>query len=230
MIAARDNSWKILKEIHAKNPKVKIVHLIKNYGQHNAILSGLNCAKGDYIIILDDDLQNPPEEIPKLIDKIQDGFSVVYGRYPVKQHNWLENFFSRQFQMFIHYILDIPTTVFVSSFVILKSDVVKNMISIKSSYIFLPALIQKSVPTNKITNVDVCHDPRKYGKSNYSFIKYLRLSLNLIINYSILPLLFVGTFGILISVMSFCYGIYIIYRYLSTLQTASWAGIHLWLP
>jgi len=209
-----DNSWRILKELHQKNNNIKIIHLQKNFGQHNAILCGLNYAQGDYIITMDDDLQNPPEEIPKLIDKIQEGYSVVYGRYKIKYHSRIENFFSKRFQTFVHWILDIPNTVFISSFAILTSDVVKNMIQIKSSYIFLPALVRKSVSANDISNTIVNHHPRIIGKSNYNIRKYLSLSLNLIINYSVLPLLFVGIFGVIISLLSFCYGTYILGRYL----------------
>jgi len=211
---SRDDSWSILKDLHAKNSKIKIIHLIKNYGQHNAILCGLNCAKGEYIITMDDDFQNPPEEIPKLIHKIDEGFSVVYGKYVVKNHSRIENFFSNRFQMFIHYILEIPNMIFISSFIIFTGDVVKNMASIKSSYVFLPALVRRSVPVNNITNVEVIHNPRKVGKSNYNIRKYISLSLNLIINYSVLPLFIVGIFGILLSVLSFCYGIYIIVLYM----------------
>lgn len=209
-----DNSWRVLKELHKKNCQIKIVHLQKNFGQHNAILCGLNYAQGDYVIIMDDDLQHPPEEIPKLIIKIKEGYAVVYGKYKIKHHSRIENFFSNRLQMFIHYILEIPHTIFISSFAIFTSDVVKNVTSIKASYIFLPALVRRSVPTNKIANVEVIHSPRKVGKSNYNIRKYLSLSLNLIINYSVLPLLIVGIFGVIISAMSFCYGLYIIGRYL----------------
>jgi glycosyltransferase involved in cell wall biosynthesis len=209
-----DNSWAVLKEHRQKDPKIKIIHLQKNFGQHNAVLRGLNHATGEYIITMDDDLQHPPEEIPKLINKIREGYSVVYGKYTIKYHSRLENFFSNRFQKFIHYILDIPPTVFISSFAIFKADVVKNMTQIKSSYIFLPALVRNSVPANKITNVDVCHNPRKIGKSNYNLRKYLSLSLNLIINYSTLPLLVVGIIGVIVSIFSFFYGIYILSHYL----------------
>jgi glycosyltransferase involved in cell wall biosynthesis len=209
-----DTSWEVLKSLHQQDNRIKIIHLQKNFGQHNAILCGLNFATGEYVITMDDDLQNPPEEIPLLINKIKTGFFVVYGRYIVKHHSRIENYFSNRFQMFIHYILDIPNTIFISGFTIFKLDVIKNMITIKTSYVFLPALVRRSVPTNKITNVDVIHNPRKVGTSNYNIRKYISHSLNLIINYSVLPLLAVGIFGMLISIMSFCYGIYIIGRYL----------------
>ncbi|ABD42807.1 glycosyl transferase, family 2 [Methanospirillum hungatei JF-1] len=209
-----DDSWNLLKKLHQTTNKLKIIHLLKNFGQHNALLCGFSYAKGEYIIVMDDDLQNSPEDIPILIDKIWEGYSVVFGKYKVKYHSSIENFFSRRYQGFIHHILDIPTDIFISSFVILKRDVVKNMISIKSSYIFLPALMQKSVPTRKITNVEVTHNPRKYGKSNYNIRKYLSLSLNLIINYSTLPLVMIGLFGIFISLFSLGYGLSIIGRYI----------------
>ena len=209
-----DQSWKKLKELHYKNKSLKIIHLQRNFGQHNAILCGFKYAAGNFVITMDDDLQNPPEEIPKLIKKLHEGYSVVYGKYNIKHHNCVENFFSRRFQMFIHGILDIPKTIFISSFAVFTSDVVKNVTAIKSSYVFLPALVRKSVPADKITNVEVIHNPRKVGKSNYNIRKYLSLSLNLIINYSVLPLLFVGIFGVIISALSFCYGLYIIARYL----------------
>lgn len=212
---SEDNSWQVLERIHQENRNVKIIHLQKNFGQHNAVLCGLNYARGDYIITMDDDLQNPPEEIPKLINKIQEGYTVVYGRYGMKQHSRIENFFSRRFQTFVHRILDIPNTVFISSFAIFTSDVVKNMVSIKSSYIFLPALVRNSVPANRIANTDVIHHPRIVGKSNYNLGKYLALSLNLIINYSVFPLLFVGIFGVIVSLISFCYGAYILVRYIA---------------
>lgn len=222
-----DNSWSVLKELRKKNDKIKIIHLQKNFGQHNAILCGLNFAKGAYVITMDDDLQNPPEEIPKLINKINEGFSVVYGKYTVKHHSRIENFFSNRFQMFVHYILDIPNTIFISSFTIFTADVVKNMTTIKSTYVLLPALVTRSITPNKIANVDVIHNPRKEGKSNYNIRKYLSISLNLLINYSVLPLLFVGIFGVLISMISMCYGIYIIGRYLmdSTNSLMGWNSL-----
>ncbi|MDX8549485.1 glycosyltransferase family 2 protein [Methanospirillum hungatei] len=209
-----DKSWQKLKEIYKKYNNIKIIHLQRNFGQHNAIVCGFNYAKGKYIITMDDDLQNPPEEIPKLIDKIGEGFSVVYGKYYIKHHSRLENFFSKRFQMLIYYTLDIPDSIFISSFTIFTADVVKNMTSINTSYVLLPALMRGSVPANKIANVDVTHYPRKVGRSNYNMMKYFSLSLKLIINYSTLPLLLIGVIGVIISFSSFGYGIYILYRYL----------------
>ena len=209
-----DKSWRILQQIHADDRRIKIIHLQKNFGQHNATLCGLNYAKGDYIITMDDDLQHPPEEIHKLIEKIQEGYFVVYGQFTIKQHSRLQNFLSARFQFLIHYIFDVPKNLRFTGFVIYTSDVVKNMISIKTSYVYLHALAIKSAPIAKITNVAVKHDSRKVGKSNYNLRTYFSHSLKLIINHSTLPLTFLGVFGLLMSIGSFCIGIYIIGNYL----------------
>jgi glycosyltransferase involved in cell wall biosynthesis len=207
---SRDNSWNKLKIIAEKNKNIKIIHLLQNYGQHNAIFCGFQYCKGNYVITIDDDLQTPPEEIPKLIRKLSEGYSVVYARYQKKNHSKIENYFSTIFQRFIHYILKIPNEMFISSFAIYRKEVIDRIKSIKTSNIFLPALIEKGVPLYSIANVDVSHHPREFGKSNYSILKYINLFLNLLVNYSSLPLVTVGIFGLIISILSFIFGVYLI--------------------
>jgi glycosyltransferase involved in cell wall biosynthesis len=209
-----DDSWKKLQTLHGSDNRVKIIHLQKNFGQANAILCGFTYANGEYIITLDDDLQHPPEEIPKLVNKIKEGFFVVYGQFIIKHHSRIENFFSYLYQILKRHILDLPQGTNTSNFAIYTSGVIKNMVQINSSYVFLPALVQSSAPGNKIANVDVIHHPRKYGKSNYNIRKYIQHSLNLIINYSALPLRFIGIVGIFAGICSFIYGIDILGRYL----------------
>ena len=222
-----DNSWKILKQLHDGDEKIKVIHLQKNFGQHNATLCGLSYASGDYIITLDDDLQHPPEEIHKLVDKIQEGYSVVYGKFRVKKHHWLENFFSARFQYLLHHILEIPDDITLTGFVIYTSSVVKNMVAIKTAYVNLHALVIKSAPVSRITNAEVEHHPRKVGRSNYNIRKYISHSLKLIINHSALPLVLIGIFGVLMSFLSFCTGLYIIGNYFlgNTSEVMGWNSI-----
>ena len=205
-----DDTWSKMKKIHEKDRKVKTIHLIRNYGQHNATLCGFNHANGNYVITLDDDLQHPPEEIPKLIKKINEGNMAVFGNYKHKKHSTLENLLSRRFQMLMHKVLKIPTDIYISSFAIYTSEVIKNAIAIKISYPFLPALIFKVTPTHKIANVEVIHHARKEGKSNYNALGHFRISLNLLINFSSLPLFLVGIFGFIVSGLSISFGIWII--------------------
>jgi len=205
-----DKSWDLLKKIHSRNSKIKIIRLIRNFGQHNALLAGFNICTGKFIITLDDDLQHPPEEIPKLISKINEGNFVVYGKYPPDNSNFVENFLSHFYQKLVHKILMIPDHLFISSFVIYRRETIQNITSIKSSYPFLPAMAIKSAPINKISNTEVIHHKRIIGTSNYGLIKYFKYSLNLIVNYSSLPLIFVAFFGFLLSIISICFGFWII--------------------
>lgn len=207
-----DGGWEKMKNLREKDKRVKIIQLLRNFGQANATMCGFNYCNGDYVITLDDDLQHSPEEIPKLIGKINEGYNAVYGEYKIKKHSKFENFLSKTFQIFIHRILKIPKSIYISSFAIFKSAVIKNAIAIKSSYPFLPALITRSTPVNKITNVEVTHEERKAGKSGYSLFKMFKLSLNLLINYSSLPLLLVGILGFILSFLSIGYGAILIVR------------------
>lgn len=207
---SHDDSWNVLKKIDRDGNNLKLFHLIHNFGTHNATLCGFAHASGEYIITLDDDLQHPPEEIPKLINRINDGYNVVYGKYEPKNSKYIENILSRVFQIFIHKILEIPSPIFLSSFAIYKRSVIKNMVAIKSSSPFIFGLVIKSTPISKIGNVDVIHNKRCIGKSNYGIIKYFKYSLNLFINYSSWPLLFVSYSGIVFSIFSIIYGFWII--------------------
>lgn len=205
-----DGSWGKMKNLREKDKRVKIIQLLRNFGQHNATMCGFNFCKGNYVITMDDDLQHPPEEIPKLIGRINEGYTVVFGEYKVKQHGKFENFLSKIFQNLMHKILKISNKIYISSFTILKSEVIKNIITIKSFYPFLPALISRSTPVNKIANAVVIHEERKVGKSGYNIFKLFTFSLNLVINYSALPLLLVGIVGFAISILSIGYGAIII--------------------
>lgn len=207
-----DGSWEKLKRLHENDGRVKVIHLIRNFGQHNATLCGLKHCTGSYVIILDDDLQHPPEEIPKLIEKIEEGYLVVYGRYKTKYHGCIENVFSRIFQFLMHRILKIPKDIFISSFAIFSSEIIENVVSTRTSHVFLPALISKNVAINKIANAKVNHAPRRAGHSNYNPMRHLRLSLNLVLNYSALPLAIVSVFGLFLSTLSMIFGATIIVK------------------
>ena len=181
---SKDGSFPRMKDIRLKDTNVKIIKLIKNFGQHNAVICGFNYIKGDYIIIIDDDLQNPPEEIPKLLDEIAKGYDVVMGIPEKREHNFFRNIGSITIMKLCNSILGYPKDIRQSNFRIIRKKVIDNIIKIKSSYPFLPAYIAQVVPASKITNVMIKHDKRKYGSSNYSIRLLLKLSFNQLINYS----------------------------------------------
>jgi glycosyltransferase involved in cell wall biosynthesis len=207
---SNDRSWYVLKDLRKTDLRIKIIRLTKNYGQHNAILCGLNYAMGNSIIIMDDDLQNPPEEIPKLIKKIGEGYSVVYGKYINKKHGTLKRSLGSIYHVVFHYIMDVPKNLTVSNFIIMSSEVQKNILKIKCSFTFINGLISKVVPPEKMANVDVMHECRTVGRSNYTPLKHMKLLLNLIINYSSFPLVSIGILGAVTSILSIGFGLYLV--------------------
>jgi glycosyltransferase involved in cell wall biosynthesis len=207
---SKDGSWEVLKKIHRNNENIKIIHLMKNYGQHSATLCGFKQSKGKYVITLDDDLQNPPEEIPKILEASRKGYWVVFGRYPTKKSDFITKILSNYLQMLIQKICGLPKTITTSSFSVYHREVINNIIEIKSAFPFLPALIASSVSPDKIINIDVLHNERKTGKSNYNFFSHFKFSLNLIINYSSLPLIALSVIGFILSFGSFLVSLSII--------------------
>ena len=119
---SKDRSWQKLKELRNKHKHVKIIQLMRNFGQHNALVCGFHFANGDYIITLDDDLQIPPEEIPKLISKIEEGYDIVYGKYLSKKHSKFRNIGSLLIQAVYKKVFDVHNDL--SAFRIIKKEVI----------------------------------------------------------------------------------------------------------
>ena len=161
---------------------------------------------------MDDDLQNPPEEIIKLIDTSNQGYDAVYGKYLDKKHGVIQKTLGLFYHYLLHRLLDIPNDLYLSNFILITSDVKGHILTIKSSYSFLTALISKTTPRDKITNVDVLHNDRKSGESNYGILKHVKLFSNLIIHYSSLPLQIMGFLGGIISFLSILYGLSLIIK------------------
>lgn len=183
-----DSSHQICVGIHKKYIKiVKYVSLAKNYGEHNAVMAGLNSATGDYVAIIDDDFQNPPSEIRKLLDKaISDNLDVVYGYYGKKQHSWFRNAGSKFNDILANILLDKPKGLYLSSFKCMNRFIVKEITKYKGPFPYIDGLILRS--TRNIGKVLAKHDERKKGKSGYTLRKLVRLWLNMFVNFSIYPL------------------------------------------
>jgi glycosyltransferase involved in cell wall biosynthesis len=207
---SNDESWEKLKAIRQRNDKVKIIHFLRNFGQHNAILCGFKYSKGRWVITLDDDLENPPEEIPTLLEKKSSGYLLIYGSYKERQNSFFNKILSSIFQKIIRKTCGMPENVTTSSFALFHSNVIKNILQIKTTYPFLPAMIFKSVSPRKVISIPIIHKERKFKTSNYTFFKYFKLSLNLLINYSSFPLLLLSILGLILSLASFTFGIGII--------------------
>jgi polyisoprenyl-phosphate glycosyltransferase len=203
-----DNSWFVMKRIREKKKEIKIIQLMKNFGQHNAIICGLHYSYGKFIIMMDDDLQNPPEEIPKMIDKISNGFDAVIGVPEIKQDKIFKNIGSFWIRYLNTKIFNKPKTLKLSSFRIITRSLAEEIRILKTPYPYITGMMLSI--TSKIGNVYVKHESRKYGRSTYNLKKLINLAFNLIINYTSLPLKILTSVGILVSLLSFIMGIYFI--------------------
>ena len=202
-----DDSWNKLKALREKDKRLSIVNLMRNYGQHNALMCGFAQSNGRYVITMDDDLQHPPEEIPKLIDSIENSDTdVVVGRYGEKKHNLFRNFGTWFMKQLYWHTMQIPKNLDMTSFRIIKKEIVDAALRFK-----VPAprvdLIMFSITTN-MSNVEISHAPRKAGKSGYTLRKLISNTLDNVLNYSSLPLRVVSYFGMIVSAFSVALSIY----------------------
>ncbi len=195
-----------MKEIHETHEKdITVVRLMRNFGQHNALMCGFRHARGQFIITMDDDLQNPPSEIPKLISAIEDGqLDVVYGCYETKMHGMTRNLGSFLVQAF--YRLVFKSSQAVTSFRIIRREVIGSIRSYNLNYTYIDGLLAWS--TQRIGQVLVGHHPRTIGRSGYSVAKLLVLAFNLFTNFSLLPLQLVSAVGFAAAVSGLAIGAY----------------------
>ncbi|MBK5241977.1 glycosyltransferase family 2 protein [Clostridium sp.] len=177
-----DNSYEKMKKLHSKDSRVKIIQLDGNFGQQNALMCGFHYSTGEYVVTMDDDLQHPPEEIYKLKVKIDEGYDVVYGIPIIKQHSAYRKIGSKMTDYMFNKICSKPKNIKVSSFRIIRKSIVNKIIKDKISFVYISAITFKN--TRSISNVEVKHNVRKYGKSNYNVYKLLKLYIKLYLYYS----------------------------------------------
>ncbi len=205
-----DNSWRKLKELKQQYGAVlKIAKLLKNSGQHNAILCGFYLSKGQLVITMDDDLQNPPAEIPKLVAAIEQGYDLVIGSYEVKQHSTTRNLSGSIIDGLQRKMFNLPRTFQLTSFRAIKRIVIDNVCQMGGVFPYITSMLFSH--TTRYVNVLVQHDSRKFGQSNYNLKRSFILAANLIINYSSYPLYFVAFLCLLAFGFSICYGMYILF-------------------
>jgi glycosyltransferase involved in cell wall biosynthesis len=188
-----DGSWQVLSELKDKyKDTVKIIRLAMNSGQHNAILCGFhNVSKDiDYVFTMDDDLQHPPSELPKLVDKLNKGFDLVIGRYDSKKHAVSRNLCSKMVNWLIRKNYNMPNDFSFTSFQGIKREILPGVISMTGVYPFIVCMLLAN--SSSYANVLVHHDIRRHGGSNYNFSRSIKLFLNLVLNYTSYPLWIVG--------------------------------------
>jgi glycosyltransferase involved in cell wall biosynthesis len=209
---SRDLSWDrmvALQRVYSET--VVVVQLMKNCGQHNAIMCGFNLTRGSYVVTLDDDLQHPPEEIPKLVQAMEsNGSDLIYGSYAEKQHSEGRNLGSFVINRF--YRIVFRNSVPITSFRIITKRLVKSVCVYDLNFTYIDGLLAWN--TDRIGSVVVRHAQREEGTSGYSLSKLLTLALNLFTNFSLLPLQLVSVIGVFSAVSGFLGGAYYFVRYL----------------
>jgi undecaprenyl-phosphate 4-deoxy-4-formamido-L-arabinose transferase len=197
---SRDRSLELLREATARDPHLTVIDFNRNYGQHSAIFAGFEAARGEIIVTLDADLQNPPEEIGKLVARMEEGFDVV-GSVRIKRQ---DPFFRRLASRLVNRVTSMATGVQLSDYGCMlrayRRDVVKTLCQSKEISTFIPVLADMFA--GRVTEVPVAHAERLKGKSKYSLWKLLRLQFDLLTSFSLWPLRSTMVMGVLMAVAS----------------------------
>lgn len=209
---SKDKSHSVCIEIQKKYPKlVRYFELAKNFGEHGAVLAGLNQCKGQAAVIIDDDFQNPPEEILKLHSKLKSSnCDVVYGFYESKKHNLFRNVGSWFNGYVATLMLDKPKGLYLCSFKIIRRNVIDQIIKYRGPFPYIDGLILRS--TCHIETQLVTHSERSEGQSNYTFRKLIALWSNVFINFSVKPLRISLFLGFLSSILGMSVAIYFVFE------------------
>lgn len=203
-----DNSWGVIERLAAADARVLGIQFSRNFGQHYGITAGLDHCRGDWVVVMDCDLQDRPEEIPRLYAKAQEGYDVVLARRGARQDPPLKRITSWLFYKTFSYLADIKYDGESGNFRIMSRKVVTNFRRMGEQLRFFGGLVQwMGFPTGSI---EVEHSERFAGKSTYTYAKLWKLASETIIAHSDKPLRLAVRFGFLMAFFSFCYGLYIL--------------------
>lgn len=218
-----DDSWRVLKELKRDHAWMKLVRLLKNSGQHNAIICGLTRAKGDVVVTMDDDLQHPPEDLHKLIAPIDEGYDLVVGRFEPENRKGFSVLGGRFVDATLRRIFDLPSDFTLTSLRAMRGAVAAQAAQMSGAYPYVTAMVLSHATS--CMNVDVAYAPRLHGVSNYNLKKSLRLTFNLVLNYSSYPLYLMGVLCIVSMVAFGAISVWVLYTALRKEGSVSgWAS------
>jgi undecaprenyl-phosphate 4-deoxy-4-formamido-L-arabinose transferase len=203
-----DRSWDIISQLSELYPWVFGIKLMRNYGQHNALLCGIRAAQYEIIVTMDDDLQHPPKEIVKLLDKLDEGYDVVYGSPKKMPHGILRNLFSLYTKRVLSYVMGIKTVRGIGSFRAFRTELRKAFAAYQSPTVIIDALL--SWGTKNIAVVYVDQEPRHVGKSNYSFSRLFQIALQILTGFSTAPLRLASLIGFSFTIFGLGVLVYVI--------------------
>ena len=210
--SSRDNSWEVICQLIEHYDWVRGINLMRNYGQHNALLCGIRSAQYELIITMDDDLQHPPEELHRLIDKLDEGFDVVYGTPAHEQHGFLRDLASQVTKLMLQNAMGVETARRVSALRVFRTQVRDGFANYQGPYVSIDVLLTWG--TTRFTAITVRHDARVYGVSNYTVRKLMTHAINMMTGFSVLPLQLASWMGFGLAIFSIFVLIWVIGRFL----------------
>ena len=205
-----DNTYQVLKQLSQENLKIKVIDLSRNFGQHSAFMAGFNHVTGDIIVCLDDDGQNPPSEMFKLIDKLDEGYDLVSAKYSKKKHSLFRKIGTKISFAMSSYLVGKPKDIDLNSYYVFKRYVLDEVIKYDNPYPFVHGLILRV--TRNMANVEIDHKERQSGSSGYNLKKLFGLWMNGFTAFSEKPLRIASIIGCICAGLGFLYGLIIIIR------------------
>ena len=207
-----DDSWTTVQKLARDHDWVRGIHLMRNYGQHNALLCGIRTAAGEVVITMDDDLQHPPEEIPRLLAKLDEGYDVVYGAPEEEQHGFFRDAASQVTKFALQKTMGADTARNISAFRAFRLHIRDAFANYQSQFVSIDVLLTWG--TSRFAVVRVRHDPRLVGTSNYTFRKLVVHALNMMTGFSVFPLQIASVTGFLFTLFGLGILAYVLIRYL----------------
>ena len=205
-----DNSWNVIQGLAERFDNVKSIDLLYNYGQHTAVFCGIAESSGDYIITMDDDMQNPPAEIVRLISKINEGYDLVFAKFKQKMHGPFRKLGSKLVGYLNQQVFGKPKDITLTNFRIFTRETAERMLAFRTNYPYIPGLLL--MHASKMANVETDHHKRAIGSSNYTFFRIMKLVSRLLFNYSSFPLKVISGAGVVVSMLSFLAGLFYVVK------------------
>lgn len=208
---SRDRSWETISELSSRSPMVRGLNLMRNYGQHNALLCGIRAAKYEVIVTMDDDLQHQPEDIPRLLAQLDEGFDVVYATPEREQHSFWRAIASRITRLALRSAGGPEVAKNVSAFRVFRTELRDAFARYEAPFVSIDVLLTWA--TNRFAAVRVAFKPRHSGSSNYTFTKLVRFALDMMTGFSTAPLQLASLTGFACTLFGIGVLVYVVGRY-----------------
>jgi len=208
---SRDRSWEVIQDLTERHSWIRGFNLMRNYGQHSALLCGIRAAQYDVIVTIDDDLQTPPDEIPRLLAQLVQGYDVVYGTPEKEAHGLLRDLASRITKLALQSAMGVEVARSVSAFRVFRTDLRRAFANYSGPYVSIDVLL--SWGTREFSAIPVRNLPRTIGASNYTLRKLIAHAMNMMTGFSTLPLQIASVTGFLFTFFGFGILLYVVGRY-----------------